>query len=243
MSVKIGILTTETNHHIYFVRELIKIYKNLTVFCETSNNALFSSQVLHPYEKKRNEYELKIWFKDKRLKFEDVAPTYRFNSLNSIDAVQSLEKNNSDLLVVFGTGPLKKSIIDIKPNHVFNLHGGDPEKYRGLDSHLWSIYNNDFLSLITTLHRLDLKLDTGDIVFKSLIPLYANLPLYALRQLNTNICIKLTIKLIETFKSNGVILSRPQRKLGNYYSSMPNNLKSICEKKFNKFISSKYHVQ
>ena len=28
------------------------------------------------------------------------------------------------------------------------------QKYRGLDSHYWSIYHKDFESLVTTLHRV-----------------------------------------------------------------------------------------
>ena len=57
-------------------------------------------------------------------------------------------------------------MISIFENKIFNLHGGDPEKYRGLDSHYWSIYHNDFKSLITTLHKVRPILDTGEIVLQ-----------------------------------------------------------------------------
>tara|TARA_B100001287_G_C22590372_1_gene485320 strand:- start:355 stop:522 length:168 start_codon:yes stop_codon:yes gene_type:complete len=40
MSLKIAILTTNTPHHTYFVRELIKHYNDVTVFCETAINGV-----------------------------------------------------------------------------------------------------------------------------------------------------------------------------------------------------------
>jgi hypothetical protein len=37
----------------------------------------------------------------------------------------------------------------------------------------------------------------------------------------------------------GEIFSRPQKKLGRYYSAMPSDLKTICVKKFKNFIKNK----
>ena len=51
-------------------------------------------------------------------------------------------------------------------NKIFNLHGGNPEEFRGLDSHYWSIYHNNF-NLYSCLHKLSYKLDDGDIIFLS----------------------------------------------------------------------------
>ena len=134
-------------------------------------------------------------------------------------------------------------MIEIKSNKIFNLHGGDPERYRGLDSHLWSIYHNDFTALLTTLHRLVSKLDTGDIVAKCSIPITRNLPLYKLQAMNTEICIKLTLNLIDTFVKYGNIASRPQRKLGRYYSAMPKDLKTICFQKSLKILQKIFKMQ
>ena len=35
MNIKIAILTTETLHHVHFVRTILNYYKNLKIFCET----------------------------------------------------------------------------------------------------------------------------------------------------------------------------------------------------------------
>ncbi len=59
MSLKIAILTTNTPHHTYFVRELIKHYNDVTVFCETAKFKVPFFDVNHPFEDERNEHELK----------------------------------------------------------------------------------------------------------------------------------------------------------------------------------------
>ena len=239
MSLKIAILTTQTLHHTYFVKEIIKYHSDVMVFCETENFKTYPFETHHSFEDERDEYEIKKWFAGKKIILDDIVDIQKFSTLNNSEALSALKKNNADILIVFGTRPLKSSIIEINPDHIFNLHGGDPEKYRGLDSHLWAIYHNDFSSLVTTLHRLSLKLDTGDIVHQNILPITEAIPLYALRSINTEMCLKLTLNIIKTNALNEEIVSRPQRQLGRYYSAMPRDLKSICIQKFQNFAKFK----
>ena len=113
-----------------------------------------------------------------------------------------------------------------------NLHGGNPEEYRGLDSHLWAIYHNEFINLITVLHLVDSNLDTGDIVETSNIELFAGMDIKALRKINTEICLNITIKALSNYEKNNIFDSRPQLKIGRYYSFMPSVLKDSCVKNF-----------
>ena len=239
MSIKIGILTTNTPHHTYFVKEILKHYDDLKVFSETDNIKSQSFKTFHPFEKKRREYEITKWFNGKKTNLDDIVDTKNFSSLNNNSAIREIKKYNPDLIIVFGTRPLKPKVLEINPHNIFNLHGGDPERYRGLDSHLWAIYHDDFKALLTTLHRMAPKLDTGEIVLQSSIPIKRNLPLHCLQSMNTNICLKLTVSAINMFHMYGEIFSRPQKKLGRYYSAMPSDLKTICVKKFKNFIKNK----
>ena len=239
MSLKIGILTTETVHHTFFVRELIKNYTDVTVFCESREVKSKPFETNHPFEKSRDKYEIDKWFKEKRIELEDIVDVKKFLSLNSPEAVKALKIKKLDIVIVFGTGRLKPQVIGINPNRIFNLHGGDPEKYRGLDTHLWAIYHNDFSALMTTLHRLTDKLDTGDIINQTVLPVPKKLPLHALRSLNTEICLKLTINTIQMISQYGEVFSRPQNQIGRYYSAMPKDLKSECIKKFENFTRNK----
>ena len=82
-------------------------------------------------------------------------------------------------------------------------------------------------------------LDTGDIINQTILPIPRKLSLYALRALNTEICLKLTMKTIQTLNQNGDLFLRPQNQIGRYYSAMPKDLKSMCIQKFENFTKYK----
>ena len=67
MNIKIAILTTETLHHVHFVREILNYYNNIKIFCETGKIKKYPFETLHPFEIKRKEFEKLKWFK-KRIK-------------------------------------------------------------------------------------------------------------------------------------------------------------------------------
>ena len=117
-----------------------------------------------------------------------------------------------------------------------NLHGGNPERYRGLDTHLWAIYHNDFHDLVTTIHHVDADLDTGDIVLQSELRFEPNTQLHQMRAINTKVCINLSLVSLSTFQSIGCLPSRRQVRFGRYYSFMPAVLKEDCVRKFGRYI-------
>ena len=115
-----------------------------------------------------------------------------------------------------------------------NLHGGDLNRYRGLDSHMWSIYHNDFKSLITTLHFVKRKIDSGNIIFKKKIVINNKTKFESLRALNTVNCVKLVLKYLILLKKNKYIKNKKLNLLGRYYSAIPNVLIDRCIKNFKK---------
>ena len=48
-----------------------------------------------------------------------------------------------------------------------NIHFGDPNKYRGLDSNIWSMLEDKKSYPVVTLHHANLNLDSGDIIFQA----------------------------------------------------------------------------
>lgn len=236
--MRLAVLTTDSLHHNYFVREIQNIFPDVTIFLET-REIVPAFEVHHPFEGKREEFESQKWFGGKHSSFTEYGPVHSFTSLNEKAAQIALEKEQTDLVVVFGTGRLSEPTIDLCSPNLVNLHGGDPENYRGLDSQLWAIYHRDFASLVATIHRVNPTLDTGDIVLQAEIPIEAGMPLHALRAANTEICVQLTLSAIDMFQRCGSLLSRPQRKMGRYYSSMPTELKSVCERNFARFVAAR----
>ena len=161
--MKLAILTTDTFHHAYFVREIARRGDDIRVLLE--ENALRPPfETAHPFEKIRDEDEADIWFQGGRARTSDFAETVAVPTVNETKAISALRDFGADAAVVFGTGRLTASTIAACPPTLLNLHGGDPEEYRGLDTHLWAIYHGDFPALITTLDKIAPRLDAGDIV-------------------------------------------------------------------------------
>src|SRR5262249_30235149 len=107
--------------------------------------------------------------------------------------------------------------------------------YRGLDTHLWTIYHEDFANLVTTLHHLDADLDTGDIVVQSALPLAKGMHLHELRAVNTRTCVDLTATALGALHRLGTMPRRKQFGRGRYYSFMPAVLKPLCVQRFERF--------
>jgi methionyl-tRNA formyltransferase len=118
------------------------------------------------------------------------------------------------------------------------LHGGHPEEYRGLDSHLWAIYHEDFNNLVTTLHHVDPELDAGDVVLQEQLALTPGMELWQLRAVNTRACVRLCALALASLTQFDWLPARKQVTAGRYYSFMPAEFKAICIKKFAKYTAA-----
>jgi methionyl-tRNA formyltransferase len=218
----IAIFTTKTLHHMFFVNEIYKNYKNILCIAEKKKKKPnFKTKV--NFEKKRDIYEKSIWFKNSNPKFNSKIQYYY--DINSSEILRLLNKNNIKYILIFGTSKIDLKKFKKYKNKIFNFHGGNPEKYRGLDSHYWSLYHNDLNSIETCLHEVKEKLDTGKILFKQKIKINSNTKIYELRKLNTDLCVKFAYKLIKIINNKKKIKLKKQKFLGRYYSFMPSVLK------------------
>lgn len=232
--MRVALLTTDTSHHLYFAWQVAQRFP-FTSICVETREQRASFETFHPFEAQRDDYEREVLLAG--------AP----GSLHAIAAVQEIDDVNGaagrirelapDVLLVFGTGRLFPETIVAAPVCV-NLHGGNPEEYRGLDTHLWAVYHRDFGGLVTALHHVDTELDTGDLVDVRLIPLRRGMQLSELRSENTKVCVDLSVAALEELESTGAVRRRPQRGRGRYYSFMPSVLKDVCVRQFARHTSS-----
>ena len=236
--MKLAIFTTDTLHHAHFVREMSGEFGDTCAFEETTS-AQPRFATAHPFEEERDRHEAERWFGGANASIADYTQCLSFSRLNDRQAIEQIAAYAPDLTVVFGTGKLSLEVIRAcHRDRILNLHGGDPESYRGLDTHLWAVYHWDFGALTTTLHRLDEGLDTGQILDQAVVPLTPGMPLHRLRAENTEMAVELTARAVRRFRSTGRLHSRPQRKRGRYYSFMPAVLKEICVKNFSRFTAT-----
>ncbi len=229
--MRVAILTTGSVRRRYFVRALAKSCPDVRVFVETGS-VRPPFETAHALDEEARRHEAEIWFAGAPPDFEDIAEVARFESLNAPPAVAAIAAARPDVVLVFGTGRLSQDVLAIRPEACLNLHGGDPEEYRGLDCHLWTVYHGDFAALVSTLHRLEPELDTGDIVLRRPVPLRRGMALAELRRAHTEVCLALAEEALAGFAATGTFPARPQRRRGRYYSFMPAVLKDICVARF-----------
>jgi len=233
--MRIIILTTNTPHHLYFVKEVSKVF-NITGIGVESQALKAPFQTHHSFEDERDQHEVTNLLKGKKVRFKNYCVTKEFNNINDERCIQFVKDLKPDVIVTFGTGLIRQSLIHLCPDGFINLHGGDPEYYRGLDTHMWAIYHREFEQLIVTLHRLNPSLDDGEIIQRAPIRLEKNSKIIKLRAENTKLCVQLTLSALLAFKQLGSFISKPQQRKGRYYSFMPANLKEICIKNFEQHI-------
>jgi methionyl-tRNA formyltransferase len=232
--MRIAVLTTRTPHHCWFVRQLAERHPLALVMVETRRHAP-QFPVHHSFEDDRDQFELETWFGGQEAEFADEPAVVEVSSANHESSLVRLADASPDIVITFGVGRLHESVLAICPDGIVNLHGGDPEQYRGLDTHLWAIYHEEFAGLVTTLHRIATELDAGEIILQAAVPVHRGMPLHALRRANTELCLRLTLEAIAVHAGRGRFLSHPQRCLGRYYSFMPSVLKELCVAKFSRY--------
>lgn len=227
-----ALLTTKSTHHIYYENQIYRNFKNIITIFETKViKSNFQTSI--KFEKKRDKYEKKVFFNNKNPKFK--SKTFKVNNINDPKVIDILKKNKVKYLIVFGTRKITLEILKFYKNKIFNLHGGNPEEYRGLDSHYWSIYHNDFNNLVSCIHLMNKKLDDGKIIFMLKLKIPKKTKIYQLREINTKNCINISSKLLKRISNLDKVKLYNQNKIGRYYSFMPKDLKNICQKKFEKF--------
>ena len=235
--MKISILTTDTIHHTFFVKEINKLSILTDIIVE---NKKIQTQSLNIHEKRRNEFELKRWFQSKdNISISTFSDPMYVENINSKKVVKRLKEFKPNIIIVFGTGMIGDEIISLFQDKLFNIHGGNPEFYRGLDSHYWSIYHNDYSNLVTTIHKVSPEFDRGDIVVKSEFKIWEKMKLHHIRSSNTEQSIMLLNLILKMKEEYDQIFSYRQVLIGRYYSNFPNNLIPKIDKRFTKFILNK----
>lgn len=232
--MRIAFLTTETAHHTYYAWKVAERFPLSAVVVETAVLAA-PFETFHPFETKRDEHEREVLLGAVGGTLADVAQVHTVENVN--EALPTLQATSPDVVLVFGTGLLLPETIAAAPT-CLNLHGGDPEEYRGLDTHLWAVYHGDFGALVTTLHHVSEELDVGDIAYREPVPLRRDMPLHELRARNTDVCVDLTLRALDELAASGSAPRRRQSRRGRYYSFMPAVLKERCVMQFARHTAS-----
>ena len=237
MSLKVLILTSDTPHHAYFVGRLVEAGYETHVIEQTDTSVASAEQ--KSFRAECEDYESHRWFAGGSYSLGNMCPVNSFPNVNDPEAKRFLGAETYDLAVAFGVGVIQANTISELPPLCLNLHGGDPQRYRGLDSHLWSVYHRDLGALVTTLHLVNEKLDDGNIVSAGSLDLGQIETLYQLRALNTEMAVDITLGTLASIEAVGRAISYRQTTIGRYYSAMPGELLDSCRARFERLLAER----
>jgi hypothetical protein len=97
-------------------------------------------------------------------------PIHFVSNYHSEDSIALMRAANADLGVVLGTNILKESVFKIPRLGSINVHQGLAPYYRGCPAVFWELFNGE-REVGLTVHFVESKVDTGDIVLQHTAPL------------------------------------------------------------------------
>ena len=155
--MKIVLMTSIHERHMSFVNEILKYHKVECIFLE-SKKPFKQSKLL----KERN------FFKNVDSKTFSKVKTYKFNKgdINSDEFKNHLIKQNPDVVLVFGTSIIKSNVLNSINGKWINIHTGLVQKFRGVSSCFWAIFENSPESIGFTLHKVNKGIDTGSVLLQ-----------------------------------------------------------------------------
>ena len=150
---------------------------------------------------------------------------------NSKKCENILKDIKVDLLVLFGTGIIKKHILDIPKFGCIGAHYGILPKYRGMNVTEWAVFYGDPVGV--SIFFVDPKIDTGGIIATQEIPIECGDTIKSLREKSNIASNQLLLQTIKKMiKNNGKILSRTQEaNEGKQYFVIHPRLRAIVESK------------
>ncbi len=236
--MRIVILSTETAHHTYFINTISREFDVAAVFYETKP-ASFPYDVASPFARQEEDFERENFFKDTPNRILAPLSVYRVGTVNSLEFTREAEKIGPALGLVFGCGRIEPRIFSVFTKGLINVHRGIAPKYRGLDSDLWAIRNDDFENIGVTLHYVEEGLDTGNILAMEHVKYYPQDKIYHLRYKTTVMAANMMLNVIKSL-SRGEDAAVKQPNAGKYYSAMPSPLKRLCQEKFERYIWERF---
>ena len=152
---------------------------------------------------------------------------------NSNTIVDIIREHSIDLGVIAGARILDHKVIKLFNRGIINFHPAILPECRGLDSLLWSIYNNYPLGV--TSHLINQKIDAGKLVMKSKIKILSNDNFFTIHKKIYNLQLDLIIPSL-----NQLSLNRDLQILadhGSYNTYMSEDLQKEVVEKVDSYIN------
>lgn len=97
-------------------------------------------------------------------------PYHQVPSVNSPLTFNLINNANIDLGVSLGNGYISKKIFTAFTKGMINIHHEELPNYQNASSVIWQLYNGSRFTGFSV-HKIDTKIDTGDILYQERVPI------------------------------------------------------------------------
>jgi methionyl-tRNA formyltransferase len=140
------------------------------------------------------------------------------NDINSAEFVDKWRKENIDIIISVASSVIfKESILALPRWGCINIHHAKLPKYRGMLPNFWQMYHNEKTAGITV-HKINLKIDDGDILLQKEIEILPDETLDHLITRSKRIGAKVMIEVIERIRENRLNPIKNDSKEGSYFT-------------------------
>jgi len=152
--VKIALLTSNQPRHIFFIKNILSVYEPSLIICEKKEESYFI------------EDERKYFGSSNNISTKCPVMVIKKGEINSDLVLEKLKKLKIDLCLVFGTSLIKEHIFKIPKKGCINIHTGLVQRFRGVDSCYWAIYEKKPEYIGATIHTVASKVDNGEVLIQ-----------------------------------------------------------------------------
>ena len=168
---KVVVFTSDCFRHKALLNSLARCGYQVAAWIEPRFEKTLARQSMLPdnskyFFQKLNKAENEIFGQEKNL-----LPYIKsfFIAFGSISSQYSSEMNayldEANAVIIFGSSYIKEPLITkLIQKKAINIHTGISPQYRGVDCNFWALFDNNPQFIGATIHFLDRRLDSGDIL-------------------------------------------------------------------------------
>jgi len=138
-----------------------------------------------------------------------INPDIVTRNLNHPDLIQRVEEVRPDLVLVSRTSILHKQWFDLGIPMV-NVHPGIVPEYRGLDSWMWAVINNEPHNIGVTVHWIEPMVDTGQIIVQDRVEDLDGLRIEPIRARIYHLMVRSMLRAVEMIDNDSAVQGLPE---------------------------------
>ncbi len=99
------------------------------------------------------------------------------NSINSAEFAQFIQKSSTKVISISAPQIFSKELLNLNNISFFNVHCSPLPSYKGMMPNFWQMYFDENYTAVT-LHKMEEKIDKGDILHQIVFPLSKSISLH-----------------------------------------------------------------